>query len=628
MADEERKVAENADAEKKKVKRFAYQDVEAAVSKMMTPSVKKLLEEDYKIDMAAVLPLIHQSSPALDENETVEQYSRRCIESALAMEAQKRLVDGVEKTRGKKDAVVVDVEDAAKKQQAEEPEMGDNEGADIYEQANAAQTRIVLMMLGMPFKVLAALVEEEKAAAKLIGKKAAVVDLKPDEAAHIKTMLEKVEKQLANAYAKDGVTLETEESKKEEPKPEETKKPEPIVKKQEELSEEAPQAPGDKDTVKLKNGKDLTFFDFKAALKQIAEGPETKKIIEELGINIDDVANEMFNKIEASAYEDALGVAEASMQYVIGRKVALDAYSRKTPGFQKLKDDEERKGIQENKDGDPRNALFDNMKDILKFPFQAFKTILTGKSDEELKAEAERLNLKDVHLELTTLTRDALTKKLEKYESTLANEVARIRAAKEKEKSGQTEPAKGDGTESKPAPAPEELAPATQGASEPGKTDGTYTEPAASAGAGSVLPDEPATVENETKNSGAAVPPTIEGEPETTQPGKKAEPVVEETKNAGAAVPPTIEGEPVTTTTPPTTGKKPMSEVGKKATKKVVTDTTEMGYSDVDGRRVAAQVEKDKYPERAAQKGKTDPEHEENRDPRDSTGKYAEGRGV
>ena len=85
MADEERKVAENADVEKKKVKRFAYQDVETTVGKMMTPSVKKLLEEDYKIDMATVLPIIHQSSPALDENETVEQYSRRCIESALAM---------------------------------------------------------------------------------------------------------------------------------------------------------------------------------------------------------------------------------------------------------------------------------------------------------------------------------------------------------------------------------------------------------------------------------------------------------------------------------------------------------------------------------------------------------------
>ena len=319
--------------------------------------------------------------------------------------------------------MIVDVEDAAKKKQ-EEPEMGDNEGADIYAQANAAQTKIVLMMLGMPFKVLAALVEEENIAAKFNGKKAAVVELKPDEAAHIKAKLEKVEKQLAEAYAKDGVVLDSEESKKEDTKPEEPKKPEPIVKKQEELSEEADKVPGDNDTVKLKNGKDLTFLDFKSALKQLAENPEIKKMIDELGVNIDDVANEMFNKIEASEYEDALGVAEASMQYVIGRKVALDAYTRKTPGFQKLKeDDDKRKGIQENKEGDPRNVLFDNMKDILKFPFQAFKTILSGKTDEELKAEADRLNLKDVHLELTTLTRDALQKKLEKYESTLAKAV-------------------------------------------------------------------------------------------------------------------------------------------------------------------------------------------------------------
>ena len=428
MADEERKVAENADVAKKKVKRFAYQDVEATVGKMMTPSVKKLLEEDYKVDMATVLPVIHQSCPALDENETVEQYSRRCIESALAMQVQRKDVEFIESRRGKKDAVVVNVEDEAKKQQ-EEPEMGDNEGADIYAQANEAQTRIVLMMLGMPFKVLAALVEEENVAAKFNGKKAAVVDLKPDEAAHIKAKLEKVEKDLEEAYVKDNAELEAEESKKEE----ETKKPEPIVKKQEELSEEAPKGPADNDTIKLKNGKDLTFADYKAALKKLAASPKIKQMIDELGVNIDDVAGEMFNKIEASAYEDALGVADASMQYVIARKVALDAYTRKTPGFQKLKNDEEKDGIKENRDGDPRNALFESMKDVFKFPFQAFKTLLTGKSDEELKAEADRLNIKDVHLELSNLTRDALIKKLEKYESTLAEEVKKIRGIKDTE---------------------------------------------------------------------------------------------------------------------------------------------------------------------------------------------------
>ena len=576
MADEERKVAENADVEKKKVKRFAYQDVETTVGKMMTPSVKKLLEEDYKIDMATVLPIIHQSSPALDENETVEQYSRRCIESALAMQVQRSDVNYIESKRGKKDAVVVDVEDAAKKQQ-EELEMGDNEGADIYAQANAAQTKIVLMMLGMPFKVLAALVEEENIAAKFNGKKAAVVELKPDEAAHIKAKLEKVEKQLAEAYAKDGVVLDSEESKKEDTKPEEPKKPEPIVKKQEELSEEADKVPGDNDTVKLKNGKDLTFLDFKSALKQLAENPEIKKMIDELGVNIDDVANEMFNKIEASEYEDALGVAEASMQYVIGRKVALDAYTRKTPGFQKLKeDDDKRKGIQENKEGDPRNVLFDNMKDILKFPFQAFKTILSGKTDEELKAEADRLNLKDVHLELTTLTRDALQKKLEKYESTLAKAVKDERDKRNKGKSGQTEPAKGEGTE--PAP----VVPDTEGT-------GTHTEPPA--------------VEETTTAPATQTPAT------TTQPGKDGEDL------------------------------EPLTEVGVNATRKITEDTTRSGRGEPEGKAAVKKVEYDHLPEddkarvdaeRAAKEAQAkqaaleDGEYDEH----DPAGRHAGGRGM
>lgn len=610
MADEERKAAENADAEKKKVKRFAYQDVEASVSKMMTPSVKKLLEEDYKIDMATVLPVIHQSSPALDENETIEQYSRRCIESALAMQVQRAGVNYIESKRGKKDAVVVDVEDAAKKQQ-EEPEMSDNEGADIYAQANAAQTKIVLMMLGMPFKVLAALVEEENIAAKFNGKKAAIVELKPDEAAHIKAKLEKAEKLLADAYVKDGAVLETEEGKKNEPETEEAKKPEPIVKKQEELGEEeALQVPGDKDTVKLKNGKDLTFADYKAALKQLAENPEIKKMVDELGVNIDDVASEMFNKIEASEYEDALGVAEASIQYVIGRKVALDAYTRKTPGFQKLKeDDDKRKGIQENKEGDPRNVLFDNMKNILKFPFQAFKTILSGKTDEELKAEADRLNLKDVHLELTTLTREALQKKLDGYESTLAKAVKNERDKMNKGKSGQVEPAKGEGTE--PAP----VVPETEGA-------GTHTEPTTSAGPAAQTQGGPGT--EEPKNGGiATVPPTIESDT-----------VVEETTA------------PVTQTTTTTTQQdkdgeelEPLTDVGVNATRKITEDTTRSGRGEPEGKATVKKVEYDHLPEaekarvdaeRAAKEAQAkqaaleDGEYDEN----DPVGRHAGGRGM
>lgn len=529
-----------ADEKKKNVRRFAYQDVEATVGKMMTPSVKKLLEEDYKVDMATVLPVIHQSCPALDENETVEQYSRRCIESALVMQEQRKAVEHIENIRGKKQPVVVDLKNAAKKK--EEPEKDNTEGAEVYAQANEVQKRFVMKMFGLSFKLITALVEDNNAAVKLNGDKAELVKLKPDEAAFIRTHLQNVEKKLEEAYTNDGVTLDSEKQKKEE-----TKKPEPIVKKQEELSKEAPENPKDNDIVKLKNGKDLTFGDYKAALKKLTENADVKEMINEFGVNIDDVANEMFNKIETSAYEDALGVADASMQYVIARKVALNAYTRKTPGFQKIKNDEEKDGIKENRDGDPRNALFENMKDIFKFPFQAFKTILQGKCDEELKAEAERLNLKDVHLELSNLTRDALTKKLEKYESTLAKAVIEERDKLTKGKTGQNEPAK---DEKAPAPAQDGT---------PGKKDdGTRTEEA----------------------------------PATTK------------------------------------GKKPMSEIGKKATRKVVDDTKGMGYGDGDGKRVTAEVENDMYPERAAEKGKTDPEHEDEYDPRDQAGKHLEGRGV
>ena len=49
MADEERKVAENADVAKKKVKRFAYQDVEATVAQ-----IKKLTKAGCDIIRCAV----------------------------------------------------------------------------------------------------------------------------------------------------------------------------------------------------------------------------------------------------------------------------------------------------------------------------------------------------------------------------------------------------------------------------------------------------------------------------------------------------------------------------------------------------------------------------------------------
>ena len=143
----------------------------------------------------------------------------------------------------------------------------------------------------------------------------------------------------------------------------------------------------------------------------------------------------MFNKIDSSAQKDILECVKNSFEYVIGRKELLEAYNI-SPGinFAKLPDDDKRKeGIHENRDREAGNELFNCINNICKFPFEAIKTLLTGKTPEELKAEAAKLNLKDVHLELSTQTREVLLKKLDGYESILSNAVVEAKRQQEVE---------------------------------------------------------------------------------------------------------------------------------------------------------------------------------------------------
>ena len=426
MAEDEKKVTENADAEKNK-KGFAYNDVEAAVNKMMTPTVKKVLEDRYHVDMAAMLPVIHQNSTAI-EGDTIEAYAQRCIEAALASQVQQTAVEKIEEKRGKKEVakVELDEETAPKKDETPEPTK---EGGDIYKEADEIQKRIVLAMLGLPFKMIKAIVEDKKIATVFNkDNTASVVQLSKDETEFVCTSMQKAKDMLSKAYEIDGLEVQSEQEQEDAVKKSPIKPRETIEPKQEGEKEE----PADTDTIKLKNGKDLTYADFKAALKKLSENPKSKALIEKLGVDVDEVAAEMFNKIDPSVHEDALSCAQASLGYVMARKEMLEAYGLRDIGFAKLKDDaKDKKGIDENKENEPRNDLFANMKDILKFPFEVFKRIATGKTDEELKKEAERLNLKDVHLELTTQTREVLTKRLEGYESTLAQAVYDLRRQEE-----------------------------------------------------------------------------------------------------------------------------------------------------------------------------------------------------
>ena len=162
--------------ETKKKGNFAYQDVEAAVGKMMTPTVKKLLEESYHVDMAEVLPVIHQNNPRA-KDDTIEKYAQRCIEVALATQVQKNAVEKIEEKRGKKEERKVDLKGEEPKK--EEPEQDiDTDPDGIFKQASEMQKKFVLTMLKAPFKIIAALAEEHKMATIIKdGKTATVVNL-------------------------------------------------------------------------------------------------------------------------------------------------------------------------------------------------------------------------------------------------------------------------------------------------------------------------------------------------------------------------------------------------------------------------------------------------------------------
>lgn len=434
MAENEKKITENADVEKNK-NGFAYNDVEAAVNKMMTPNVRRYLDK-VGVDMTTALPMFYQNS-VNKPDETLEGYAQRCIEVSLALRVQQVCIDSL--NANGKDRDVMDVElpkesSEPKKEDTEPKEV--KEGEDVFKAGNDAQLEFVKLMLGAPLKIIAGVIEDRNVVVTAKGSVARVSKVSHKEALAIMNRVKEAKAALQAQFEKDGSKfIDIVESKGDDAKVKPVSMEDVQAGQQQgkrEGQESEKEGPADTDTIKLKNGKELTYADFKATLKQIAESPKSKALIEKLGLDMDEVAAEMFNKIDPSVHEDAFSCAQASLGYVMARKEMLEAYGVKDVRFAKLKDDvKDKKGIDENRESEPRNDLFANMKDILKFPFEVFKRIATGKTDEELKKEAERLNLKDVHLELTPQTREVLTKRLERYESTLAQAVYDLRRQEE-----------------------------------------------------------------------------------------------------------------------------------------------------------------------------------------------------
>ena len=124
---------------------------------------------------------------------------------------------------------------------------------------------------------------------------------------------------------------------------------------------------------------------------------------EELGISIDDFINSSFATIDLSDGKTMKDAAIEALQKM-GTEIIMDDATKAQELIQrpdKYRKEPDRKMSKEREEN-PNNQLIASINETLKFPFKAFKTLITGKTEEEQKEDAKKISKKFGQLELGT----------------------------------------------------------------------------------------------------------------------------------------------------------------------------------------------------------------------------------
>ena len=473
----------------KKVAKYAYKDVESAMKSLIKPNMAKVLAEQ-KLDISEFLPTIYANSSVL-EGETIEQYALRCIDTSLALKMQENFkaakIDNKKQQQPRETVIVEDEE--TKKPATESKEQADTgEEKTDDELAGDLEKKVVFGILGMPFKMLELLAEECSSLTTLTENGSMqFTKLTPEEMKSLQNYMTTIYQRFDEAMKLDGVdasslsrvdglgidvaTAKEEVSgayaAKEATADQEKTAEEPVV------DGESQEKGENKGTFKLSDGTEVSYGDYKAILEKIAKEPQIKARLKELGLSVEDIAGNVFGKVPAldgekldeytlrtfDAYTTAKAVERAQeMEQEEGTKV--DINKRPIKYASRNKEEEKVKGKgEEEKTSDP---TFESLKEVLKFPFKFFKAILTGKTDEEMKAELDKTNLKDVEATLSPNIRRDLLRKIDKYQRDSFEVATKLgistrymrtgtKTKPEEQKPGQDKPAEQKPEQDKPA---------------------------------------------------------------------------------------------------------------------------------------------------------------------------------
>lgn len=369
-------------AEEKKESRFEYAQVEGAVKQLMKPNVAQILEK-MEVDVSEFLPMFYEQSEPL-ENETVDQYALRCIDAALALKTQERYKTGkLDKTDVPRlSATIENPEKNESKGKSEEHESKSSEGASVYEQAADLEKKVIFAVLGMPFKMMQAIAEKNNTITT-VNKEGNVelTEMSETETASLSQYLAKVHATFEKALELDGIDASSlSRIKLEDPLP--AKVSEGIGKTSHNIHEYA--------------------AEMRALLSNEANRDLARKF-EELGISIDDFINSSFATIDLSDGKTMKDAAIEALQKM-GTEIIMDDATKAQELIQrpdKYRKDPDRK-MSRQQEEKPNNELIASINETLKFPFKAFKTLITGKTEEEQKEDAKKISNKFGQLELGT----------------------------------------------------------------------------------------------------------------------------------------------------------------------------------------------------------------------------------
>lgn len=447
---------QNKDEKNVEIQEFGYKEFKGTVDKILSrPNVQNMLNSaQISIDESTLRQIFEHTK--LAENDTLDTFAARCVHTAVIFGVQdkfkKQVVDP--KAKESKDTERTEIDENSSTIMLDKIansirnfHMPDEPGKkvdnkEIYGLSADELLEIIINQKGIitPNKDGSLQYTEISG-----GQQKSLLDylakinsrlLESFEVMGIDTTLITRHESFAPMGSKPKNPTQTEPEKDSEQ--EETKEPE-IKTLTDEEKKNAPSKPSKNEKIGP-NGEKISYEKFRGIVEAFVKDPKTAEYFKNIGLTTDQLASLAFDGAELLKGEDEALFAERVLKSYIGR----DIVEKETDGTlqeTKLKyqpeptlEFEEREKLAGDGDKRASNPLLKGMKDVLTFPIEVIKQILTGKSEAERKAEFELVNRKGVPIELDDRSRLKLAKMLNDMDNAFTKVASQIREEDKGEK--------------------------------------------------------------------------------------------------------------------------------------------------------------------------------------------------